>query len=102
MKRLTVGAAAMAITTLALAMVIAGDATAFKLPPKLELPPLSERIKIHETLRLLIKLGYDAAVDDTMKINIEGAIRDFQRDHNLPVDGKVTDGLLATLRNAKQ
>ncbi len=71
-------------------------------PPKPELPPLSERIKIHETLRLLIELGYDAAVDDTMKINIAGAIRDFQRDHNLPVDGKVTDDLLATLRNAKQ
>ncbi len=71
-------------------------------PPKPELSPLSERIKIHETLRLLIELGYDAAVDDTMKINIAGAIRDFQRDHNLPVNGKVTDGLLATLRNAKQ
>jgi peptidoglycan hydrolase-like protein with peptidoglycan-binding domain len=41
-------------------------------------------------------------VDDTIKIDIEGAIRDFQRDHNLPVDGKVTDGLLATLRNTKQ
>jgi len=37
-----------------------------------------------------------------MKINIAGAIRDFQRDHSLPVDGKVTDGLLATLRNTKQ
>ncbi len=71
-------------------------------PPKPELPPLSERIKIHETLRLLIELGYDAAVDDTMKINIEGAIREFQRTQNLPVDGKVTDDLLATLRNAKQ
>ncbi len=71
-------------------------------PPKPELPPLSERIKIHKTLRLLIELGYEAAVDDTMKINIAGAIRDFQRDHNLPVDGKVTDGLLAILRNVKQ
>ena len=83
-KRLTDGAAAMAITMLALAMVIAGNAKASELPPKLELPPLSERVKIHETLRLLTELGYDAAVNDTMKINIEGAIRDFQRDHNLP------------------
>ncbi len=102
MKRLTDGAAAMAIAMLALAMLIAGDAKASELSPNLELPPLSERIKIHETLRLLTELGYDAVVDDTMKINIGGAIRDFQRDHNLPVDGKVTDGLLATLRNAKQ
>ncbi len=102
MTRLTGAAAAMAITTLALAMVFAGDARASTLPPKLELPPLSERIKIHETLRLLTELGYDAAVNDTMKINIEGAIREFQRAQNLPVDGKVTDDLLATLRNAKQ
>ena len=102
MKRPTTGAAAMAMTTLALVTVIAGGARASELPPKLELPPLSERIKIHETLRLLTKLGYDAAVDDKMQINIEGAIRDFQRDHDLPVDGKVTDGLLVTLRNAKQ
>ena len=103
MKRLTVGTAAMAITTLALAMVSAGGAMAIELSPKPELPPLSERIKVHEALRLLAELGYDpGAVDDTMHINIDGAIRNFQRTHDLPVDGKVTDSLMTILRNAKQ
>lgn len=102
MKILTSGVAATAIAVLASAMVGAGNAKASTSPSKPELPPLTEGVKVHETLRLLIKLGYDAAVNDTMTIDIEGAIRDFQRDHNLPVDGKVTDGLLTTLRNAKQ
>ncbi len=70
MKILTNGVAAMAITTLALAMVSAGKAKDSTLPSKLELPPLSERVKVHETLRLLIELGHDAAVNDTMKVNI--------------------------------
>ena len=65
------------------------------------LPPLAERVKTHEALRLLAKLGYNSgAVDGTMVINIAGAIRDFQRAHNLAVDGKVTDELVAALRKA--
>ena len=102
MKKPTMGTAARAMTALALMTATAGGARAAELSPKPELPPLSERVKVHETLRLLAESGYDAAVGNRMKINIEGAIRDFQRDHNLPVDGKVTDGLLFTLRNARQ
>ncbi|MDH3231025.1 MAG: peptidoglycan-binding protein [Alphaproteobacteria bacterium] len=84
-------------------LAMAGGALAAELAPQPELPPLSERVKTHEALRLLADLGYDSgAVDGTMTANIAGAIREFQRARNLPVDGKVTDGLLAALRSASQ
>ena len=68
-----------------------------------DMPTLSERIMTHEALRLLIKLGYDAgAVDATMTLDIDGAVRDFQRRHGLEVDGEITAALLASLRKAKQ
>ncbi len=68
-----------------------------------EMPTLSERIMTHEALRLLIKLGYDAgAVDATMTLDIDGAVRDFQRRHDLAVDGEITPALLASLRKAEQ
>jgi len=68
-----------------------------------QLPPLTERVKMHEALRLLTKLGYDeGTVDATMKTGIQDAVREYQRVNALPVDGKVTDSLLASLRTAKQ
>ena len=68
-----------------------------------EMPTLSVRIMTHEALRLLIKLGYDAGtVDATMTLNIDGAVRDFQRRHDLEVDGEITAALLANLRKAEE
>ena len=102
MKRLQRGAAVLALLALAFVTVTGWVAKASETSPKWDLPSLSERIKVHETLRLLAQLGYAAVVDPTMKVDIEGAIRGFQRDHNLPVDGKVTEVLLVTLRDAKR
>jgi peptidoglycan hydrolase-like protein with peptidoglycan-binding domain len=92
---------ALGLAAVALAILGAAGAQATESPSRPTLPPLSERVKTHEALRLLAKLGYDAgAVDSTMAINIAGAIRDFQRAHNLAVDGKVTDELMTALRDA--
>ncbi len=80
---------------------LSGTATAANGTP--ERPTLSERIMTHEALRLLIKLGYDVGtVDATMTLNIDGAVRDFQRRHDLEVDGEITAALLANLRKAEQ
>lgn len=92
---------ALACATVLLAVAGVGTVSASQLANKQDLPPLSDRVKTHEALRLLSELGYDAgAVDATMALNIEMAIREFQRTHNLPIDGKVTDDLLTALRNA--
>jgi len=91
------------VATVLLVMGSGAAAWASGSPPKQVFPPLNERVKTHEALRLLTGLGYDAgAVDRTMTINIKGAIRDFQVSHNLPVDGMVTDGLLVRLRSAEK
>jgi|GEM_PF-6660845 len=82
---------------------IAGQVFTVSAQGQSELPPLTERVKIHEAYRLLVKLGYDEGiVDASMKTGIEDAIREFQRVNTLPIDGKVTEGLLASLRTAKQ
>ncbi len=89
------------LAAILLAVPWAGAVTASGLPAKPSFPSLSDRVKTHEALRLLAELGYrPGVVDDSMTINIEGAIRDFQRSRNLPVDGKISDGLLAALRAA--
>ncbi len=90
------------LAAILLLVLYAGAVTASGLPAKPSFPPLSDRVKTHEALRLLAGLGFHpGTVDSTMTINIEGAIRDFQRTHNMPADGKMTDGLLAALRDAE-
>lgn len=90
------------VATILPVVFAAGAVMASGLPAKPSFPPLSDRVKTHEALRLLAGLGYrPGVVDGTMAINIEGAIRDFQRSHNLPADGKMTDGLLTALREAE-
>jgi len=94
---------ALASAAAVLSLVGGRVAGAEELLSKPELPPLAERVKTHEALRLLAELGYEpGTVDRMMATNIAGAIREFQRSHGLPVDGKVTDGLLTALRNARQ
>jgi len=94
---------ALASAAAVLSLVGGRAAVAEELLSKPELPPLAERVKTHEALRLLAELGYESGtVDRNMTTNIAGAIRDFQRSQGLPVDGKVTDGLLTALRQARQ
>lgn len=94
---------ALASAAAVLLTVGGGGAVAEDPASKPELPPLSERVKTHEALRLLAGLGYEpGTVDRMMTTNLAGAIEAFQRSHGLPVDGKVTDGLLTALRNARQ
>jgi len=92
----------LALAAATVVMTVGGGAAIAEEPvSRPELPPLSERVRTHEALRLLAELGYEpGAVDRDMTTNIAGAIREFQRSHGLPVDGKVADGLLTALRNA--
>lgn len=95
----------LAFTSAAAVLMLAGGvgATAAEPSKALQLPPLAERVKTHEALRLLAELGYEpGVVDRMMTANIAGAIREFQRSRNLPVDGRVTDELLAALRDARR
>ena len=54
-----------------------------------------------ETQRLLTQLGFDPGpVDDAMGPRTKSAIEAFQRQQGLPVDGKVSEALVAQLRGA--
>jgi hypothetical protein len=62
-----------------------------------------ERLKIAETQALLLKLGYDVGnVDGKYGPATAAAIRKFQEDGRLEVDGKISDPLFEALKAAAE
>lgn len=62
-----------------------------------------ERSQVAEVQVLLGKLGYDVGkVDGKFGPGTAAGIRKFQQDHNLEVDGKVSEALIASLKAAAE
>ena len=62
-----------------------------------------ERSQVAEVQVLLGKLGYDVGkVDGKFGPGTAAGIRKFQQDHNLEVDGKVSEPLIASLKAAAE
>jgi len=70
-----------------------------------EQPPVSGEIyrlnnSTADVQKLLQKLGrYEGAIDGFMGSDLEQAIRQYQKEHGLPVDGKVSRDLIGHLEN---
>ncbi|MDJ0668506.1 MAG: peptidoglycan-binding domain-containing protein [Desulfobacterales bacterium] len=61
-----------------------------------------KRLQVAEVQSLLAGLGYKVEkIDGKLGPKTAGAIKAFQKDHQLKVDGKVTDSLLEKLRAVK-
>ena len=76
------------------------------LPPAHDIAKRAEAVitthKLLLTQRNLNELGYDPGpLDGVMGSKTRAAIEDFQQSNGLPVDGVVTDGLLASLKAAQ-
>ncbi len=64
---------------------------------------LEQAEKVSEAQDLLDSLGYETGLlVGSVGPNLDAAIREFQRDANLPVNGEVTDSLLESLRTWKK
>jgi tetratricopeptide (TPR) repeat protein len=62
-----------------------------------------ETNSIADVQRWLNKLGYDAGMPDgLLGHRTKAAIRAYQNDYGLPVDGEITGGLLRSLRQKSQ
>jgi len=60
--------------------------------------PLDEA-EIRELQELLLKHGYDPkGIDGIIGVRTRGAITNYQRENNLPVDGKASRALLSRLK----